>query len=129
MGGDRGPKVILEGTIQAVKEFGVEVFLVGDQEILKAELAHHNIQGLKIYIKHAPEVVEMDEPAAAAIRKKKKSSIRVRVEHVFGSIANEQNGGFIRVIGKARAATKIGLTNLVYNMRRMVTLSRQSAPA
>lgn len=82
MGGDRGPKVILEGTIQAVKEFGVEVFLVGDQEILKAELAHHNIQGLKIYIKHAPEVVEMDEPAAAAIRKKKKSSIRVAIDLV-----------------------------------------------
>lgn len=82
MGGDRGPKVILEGTIQAAKEFGVEVILVGDQDILNSELAHHNVQGLKIHIKHAPEVVEMDESAAAAIRKKKKSSIRLAIELV-----------------------------------------------
>ena len=60
---------------------------------------------------------------------KKKSSVRVRVEHIFGAIANEQNGGFVRVIGLARAATKIGLTNLVYNMRRLATLSRKAAPA
>ena len=60
MGGDRGPKVILEGTVQAAKELGVEVILVGDQDILNSELAHHNVQGLKIHIKHAAEVVEMD---------------------------------------------------------------------
>jgi len=60
---------------------------------------------------------------------KKKSSIRVRVEHVFGSIKNEQNGLFVRVIGLSRAATKIGLTNLVYNMRRMTTLSKTTVPA
>jgi len=82
MGGDRGPKVILEGTIQAAKELGVEVILVGDQDILNSELAHHNTQGLKIRVKHVPEVVEMHESAAAAIRKKKKSSIRLATELV-----------------------------------------------
>ena len=44
---------------------------------------------------------------------KKKSSIRARVEHVFGSIKNEQNGLFVRVIGLSRAATKISLTNFL----------------
>ena len=82
MGGDRGPKVILEGTVQAAKELGVEVILVGDQDILNSELVHHNVQGLKIHIKHAPEVVEMHESASAAIRKKKKSSIRLATELV-----------------------------------------------
>jgi transposase, IS5 family len=55
---------------------------------------------------------------------KKKSKIRARVEHVFGSISNEQDGLHIRVIGRVRATAKIGLTNLVYNLRRFETLSR-----
>jgi len=83
------------------------------------------------YHSHIHEKSTRDNPLTAKQRasNKKKSFIRARVEHIFGSIVNEQNGGFVRVIGLARAAAKIGLTNLVYNMRRLVTLSRQRVPA
>lgn len=57
-----------------------------------------------------------------------KSKTRVRVEHVFGSITNEQGGLFFRVIGLARTKMKIGMMNVVYNMRRFVSLSRASTP-
>lgn len=60
---------------------------------------------------------------------KKKSNIGARVEHVFGSIANEQEGLHVRVIGKVRAAAKIGLTHLAYNRRRFETLCRIATPA
>lgn len=59
---------------------------------------------------------------------KKKSKIRARVEHVFGSITNEQGGLYFKVIGLDRNKLKIGMMNVVYNMRRLVTLSRISAP-
>lgn len=59
---------------------------------------------------------------------RKQSKIRARVEHVFGSMENEQGGMFIRVIGLARAKAKIGLMNLVYNIRRCVSLSRYVCP-
>jgi IS5 family transposase len=36
---------------------------------------------------------------------------------------------FIRTIGLARAKTKIGLANLLYNMKRVLWLSAQTAPA
>ena len=36
---------------------------------------------------------------------------------------------FVRTIGIARARTKIGLANLVCNMRRLLWLERQAAPA
>ena len=52
-----------------------------------------------------------------------KSEVRSRVEHVFA----RQKGPMalvIRTIGLARAKVKIGLANLVYNMRRMVWLAR-----
>lgn len=60
---------------------------------------------------------------------RKKSKIRARVEHIFGSMENEQGGMFIRVIGLARAKTKIGLMNLVYNIRRCASLCRIAASA
>ena len=57
---------------------------------------------------------------------KRKSKIRVRVEHIFGSISNEQGGLYFRVIGLARTAVKVGMMNMVYNMRRLVTLYRMN---
>ncbi len=55
---------------------------------------------------------------------KRKSTIRARVEHVFGSMTNEQGGIYFKVIGLARNAVKIGMMNVVYNMRRFVSLHR-----
>jgi len=49
---------------------------------------------------------------------KKKSSIRVRVEHIFGFMTNTMKGMYIRSIGIARARFAIGMMNLVYNMSR-----------
>lgn len=60
---------------------------------------------------------------------RKKSTVRARVEHVFGSIENEQGGSLIRVIGQARATIKIGLMNLVYNFRRFVSLHSRGVSA
>ena len=60
---------------------------------------------------------------------KRKSKTRARVEHVFGSIENEQGGMIVRTVGLVRAATKIGLMNIGYNIRRATTLLRVSASA
>jgi transposase, IS5 family len=60
---------------------------------------------------------------------RRKSRIRARVEHVFGSMENEMGGLFLRVIGLARAKTKIGLMNLIYNLKRCVSLCRRGLSA
>lgn len=57
----------------------------------------------------------------------RKSKVRVRVEHVFGSMTNEQGGLYFKVIGLARNSVKVGMMNVVYNMRRFVSLHRISA--
>src|SRR5450756_2796211 len=56
-----------------------------------------------------------------------KSKIRARVEHVFGAQKTSPGGRIIRTIGLARAKAKIGLQNLAYNIRRLVTLERMAA--
>jgi IS5 family transposase len=55
---------------------------------------------------------------------KKKSSIRVRVEHIFGFIENSMHGSFIRCIGIVRAEATIGLMDLTYNLFRYIQLQK-----
>ena len=57
---------------------------------------------------------------------RKKSKARARIEHVFGAQENAPGGRIIRTIGALRAIAKIGLQNLVYNMRRLVILERMA---
>jgi IS5 family transposase len=56
-------------------------------------------------------------------RNKEKSRIRVRVEHIFGWLEG-RTGSYLRSIGQLRAATRIGMMNLVYNMNRYRYLER-----
>ena len=56
----------------------------------------------------------------------KKSSIRARVEHVFGHQKN-RFGLFIRTIGLARAEAKLILANLAYNFDRLIFRERRRA--
>jgi IS5 family transposase len=51
-----------------------------------------------------------------------KSTVRVRVEHVFGAQTNDMGGTLVRSIGFCRAAMRIGLKNLTCNMRRFMQL-------
>jgi IS5 family transposase len=58
----------------------------------------------------------------------RRSKTRARVEHVFGDQRTRQGSILVRTKGKVRAAVKIGLMNLTYNMRRLEFLLRpQSA--
>ena len=54
----------------------------------------------------------------------RRSKIRARVEHVFGDQRMRQGSILVRTKGKVRAAVKIGLMNLTYNMRRLEYLLR-----
>ena len=56
-----------------------------------------------------------------------RSRVRARVEHVFADQENGMGRKLVRTIGMVRARVKIGLMNLVYNMRRLVQLERMAA--
>lgn len=73
MGGDYAPDEVVKGALEAALEFGQEVILVGDQERINHELAGQG--GNLITVVHAPEVVDMGEAPAVAVRRKRNSSI------------------------------------------------------
>lgn len=82
MGGDHAPQVNVDGAIAAAREFGIPSLLVGDRPRLEALLADSGYRGKEIEVVHAPEVVTMEDPATAAIRRKRNSSIRVAADCV-----------------------------------------------
>ena len=52
-----------------------------------------------------------------------KSKVRAKIEHIFAE-QKSRMGLFIRTVGIARARTKIGLANIVYNVKRLIVLER-----
>ena len=84
MGGDNAPLAPVMGAIQANKEYGVDIILVGrGEEILKV-LKENGIEQLPagVEIAHASEVVEMCDNPANAFREKKDSSLTVGLNMV-----------------------------------------------
>ncbi len=82
MGGDYAPGRVVEGAVLAARNFGVEILLVGDETRVMEELKRFDFSGLGISVRHAAEVVRMEDSPVEALRKKKNSSIRVAVDLV-----------------------------------------------
>jgi glycerol-3-phosphate acyltransferase PlsX len=82
MGGDQAPAMVVDGAVQAAREWDIEVILVGQRGAVQAELEKHNTAGLPLTLKHASEVIEMHEHPAAAVRAKKDNSMVVGMEMV-----------------------------------------------
>jgi len=88
MGGDLGPAVLVEGAVAAARERGIEVTLVGREDVLEGELRRLRAEKLPVSIRPASQVVEMDESPADSLRRKKDSTIRAAFEMVGKGTAN-----------------------------------------
>lgn len=75
MGGDHAPRVVVEGAVLAVKEYGAQVILCGDEAKINSFLRKERYCGNNIEVIHAPESIDMCEPAASSVRRKRNSSI------------------------------------------------------
>lgn len=82
MGGDHAPQAVVAGAVAAARELGTQIALVGPQGRIRAELASHRAGNLQIELVDAPEVIEMHETPAMALRRKRRSSIVVAIELV-----------------------------------------------
>jgi glycerol-3-phosphate acyltransferase PlsX len=77
MGSDRHPQPDVEAAVQAAREYGIEIVLVGQKDVVEPELAKHDLSGLAVSLVHASQVIEMKEHPATAAKSKKDSSMVV----------------------------------------------------
>ena len=77
MGGDNAPQAPVIGALQAAKDFGTQIILVGKGEEILSVMRSQGYNDLPegIEIAHADEVVDMHDDPANVIRKKKNSSM------------------------------------------------------
>lgn len=108
MGGDFGPSVTVPAALAFLRrETQAELILVGQESVLRAELAKHRDAAVsRLTVHNATEVVEMDDPVEVALRRKKDSSMRVAV-----TLVKE---------GQAHAAVSAGNTGALMAVSRYV---------
>ncbi|MEO8505118.1 MAG: phosphate acyltransferase PlsX [Acidobacteriota bacterium] len=106
MGGDHAPQEAVAGAFRAAVEDGTEILLVGQPDVVTAELALLGDAKGRIEVVAAEEVVGMDEPAITPLRKKRRSSIRICAELVRD--------------GRAQAMVSAGNTGAVMIAAKMV---------
>lgn len=83
MGGDNAPQAMVQGAVDAVaKRRDIKIFLVGQEDVIRAELQKYDYPKDNIEVVHASEVIETAEPPVMAIRRKKDSSIVVALNMV-----------------------------------------------
>jgi len=95
--------------VEACLQHGLEVFLVGPQQLLKKELARYGTPK-GVHVVDAPEVVGMDDPPTAPVRGKRESSMAVALRLVRDGLA----GAFVTAgnTGAAMVAAKLILGTL-----------------
>ncbi len=93
MGGDHAPEAAVLGALDAHKEFGVEITLVGRGEEILGVMRKHNIEDLPkgLEIANADDVVDMHDDPTSVIHKRKNSSMIVGLK----MLADGKADGFI----------------------------------
>src|SRR5919201_1001563 len=90
MGGDQAPAAPVEGAVRAARAWGYEVQLVGRDGDVRAERARHDLSGIGslLPVIPAPEVIDMHDHPATAVRTKRRSSMAVGVARVKDGAAD-----------------------------------------
>lgn len=83
MGGDYAPAATVEGAVEAARDYGIGVYLVGREAEIRAELGKYDTYGLDLPIVNTDEVIEMDEKhPTTAVRSKKRASMTLALDLV-----------------------------------------------
>ena len=110
-GGDNAPLEVLKGAIDASREFGVDITLVGDEEKIKkcADENRLDLAGLKI--RHAPGVIDICDDPKSVIKSKKDSSMAVGLK----MLADGEGDAFVSA--GSTAALLVGATFIVKRIK------------
>ncbi len=90
-GGDNAPLEIIKGAALAEKEYGVDIILCGDQEIITKCIKDNNISFNKLNIVHAPDVISMHDEPTSLLKAHKESSMAV----AFKTVAEGDADAFV----------------------------------
>ena len=126
MGGDFGPCVTVPAALESIANHpDLNIILVGDEIVLQKEISKHKPSGdikARLSVKHASEVVTMEDKPSVAMRNKKDSSMRVAINLVKEGVADASvsagNTGALMAISRFVLKThkKIDRPAIIFNL-------------
>jgi len=107
MGSDRFPHPDVEGSVLAAREYGVEIILVGDEQIIRPALEAQQPGGLtkRITIVHAPEMLTMEDKGMALVLKAKRKNARNSMAVGIDLVKNGEADAFVTAGNTGAAST------------------------
>jgi len=88
MGSDNNPGPDVAGSVLAAREFGDTIVLVGDEQLIRSELAGHDTEGLALEIVHTGQAIGMEDIPSLVVREKPDSSMHVGINLVKSGAAD-----------------------------------------
>jgi glycerol-3-phosphate acyltransferase PlsX len=127
MGGDNAPVAVVDGAIQALKEYdNIELYITGPKEIIDSELAKYTYPKEKVIVIDAREIISPNEHPVMALRKKKDASIVKALNLVKegicdGIISGGSTGAFLAgctlIIGRIKGIERPALAPIMPGRR------------
>lgn len=112
-GGDNAPLEIIKGCALAEKEYGVQIILCGNEEIIKQCIEDNNICFTDLKIVHAPDVISMEDEPTSLLKAKKNSSMAV----AFNELSAGNADAFVSA--GSTGAVVVGGTFIVKRIKRV----------
>ena len=131
MGGDNAPKSNIEGVVNAINEYKVDLIITGDKDVLEKEFSNYEFDRSKLEIVHTTEVIENEDKPVKAIRNKKDSSmvvaLRLVKEGKADAVISAGNTGALLagglfVVGRIKGIDRPCLCPALPNVNRGMTL-------
>ncbi|MCD8391172.1 MAG: phosphate acyltransferase PlsX [Firmicutes bacterium] len=104
MGGDNAPQAPVEAGARAARELGINIVLVGKEQVLKNELSRYTYPEDKLEIVNADEVITNHEEPVKAVKTKKNSSLVVAAR-----MLRNKEGDAMRAMGNTGPLLAAGL--------------------
>ena len=95
MGSDEYPIPDVTGAVDAAREYGVEVILVGDEARIRSVLDGLNIGSLPVRIVHAPEMLTMEDKGVALALKARRPNAKNSMAVGIDLVKNGQAQAFV----------------------------------
>jgi len=135
MAGDRGPELLVQGALLALRESSdFDIVLLGPEDFLKKYLAEQGVDPVlaaRLHIEHAPETISMHETPVEAVRRKKNSTIMVGFDLVrtgqADAVVSAGNSGAtmasaVRKLGRLNGISRPGIASLFPTMKNPVMI-------
>lgn len=131
MGGDNAPKSNVEGVVNAIKEYNVDLIITGDKKLLEEEFSKYEFDRSKLEIVNTTEIIENEDKPVKAIRSKKDSSMVVALNLVkegrADAVISAGNTGALLagglfIVGRIKGIDRPCLCPAIPNVKRGMTI-------